>query len=288
MAASVRFYPLESVDSSLLRFAVIVARQDGKWLFCRHRDRETWECPGGHIEAGESAAEAARRELYEETGTTEAEIEPVCVYSVSYGGAESFGLLCRADVVRRDSIPDGSEIVQTCLLDGMPERWTYPDIQPRLLERTGLFVLSVREHPAYAARAVRYLQSKWASEASAPVYEDCLIHMLDAPTPLPQWYLLLDGCLPVGCAGLIPNDFISRMDLMPWLCALFVEESHRGHGYGERLIRRVRQDAALAGFDRLYLCTDLTGYYEKYGFSYLAQGYHPWGEASRVYEGALS
>lgn len=285
---AVWFHPLESVEPSRLRFAVCVARMNGKWLFCRHRDRETWECPGGHIEAGETALDAARRELYEETGAAEADVEPICLYSVSRNGeAESFGLLCRAEVRRCGPLPAGSEIAETRLFDALPEQWTYPAIQPVLMERAGLFALSVREHPAYAAQAIDYIQSKWANEASAPVYADCITHALNAAFPLPQWYLLMDGSRPIGCAGLIPNDFISRMELAPWLCALYIEKDYRGHGYGERLIQKARQDAARAGYERLYVCTDHIGYYEKYGFSYLAQGYHPWGETSRIYEGGV-
>ncbi len=189
-STAVRFYPLESVAPDRPRFSVSIARLNGEWLFCRHRDRETWECSGGHIEAGETALEAARRKLYEETGAMEAEIEPVCLYSVSLdGGAESFGLLCRAEVSRLGPLPTGSEMAQVCRFPDLPERWTYPDIQPRLMERVGLFVLSVRKHPAYAALAIRYLQSKWADKASAPVYADCVAHMLGASAPLPQWYL---------------------------------------------------------------------------------------------------
>ena len=61
--AVVRFY--DQVDDALLRFAVIIAKTEGKWVFCKHRERETYELPGGHREAGEDILEAARRELYE-------------------------------------------------------------------------------------------------------------------------------------------------------------------------------------------------------------------------------
>ena len=43
-------------------------------------------------------------------------------------------------------------------------------------------------------------------------------------------------------------------------------------------------DAIKAGFAKLYLCTDTVNLYERYGFEYLAQGWHPWGETSRIYQ----
>lgn len=145
-------------------------------------------------------------------------------------------------------------------------------------------IVSVREMPEICDRAIAYFQEKWASEDSRMVYEDCIRASVSSPSPLPEWYLLLDDEKIIGCAGLITNDFISRMDLMPWLCALYIEEEYRGHAYGSLLIDRIRSDAGKKGFDKLYLCSDHVGYYEKYGFERIGAGYHPWGETSGVFE----
>lgn len=134
---------------------------------------------------------------------------------------------------------------------------------------------------------IRYFQKQWATAVNGMVYEDCILHCLHSPSPLPQWYLLADEGKTVGCAGLITNDFISRVDLWPWLCALFIEPEYRGHAYGSQLIDYVKQEAFRLGYQNLYLCTEHIGFYEKYGFSYLGQGYHPWGENSRIYGIAL-
>ncbi len=65
----VKFY--DQVEDNLLKFAVIISKTDGKWVFCKHKDRDTYEIPGGHREFGESIMETARREFMEETGATE-------------------------------------------------------------------------------------------------------------------------------------------------------------------------------------------------------------------------
>ena len=77
---TVNFY--EAVPDEKLRFAVIIARKDGRLIFCKRKERNTCEIPGGHRESGESIEQTARRELYEETGAVDYTLTPVCVYSV--------------------------------------------------------------------------------------------------------------------------------------------------------------------------------------------------------------
>ncbi|SHG22365.1 GNAT family N-acetyltransferase [Dysgonomonas macrotermitis] len=143
-------------------------------------------------------------------------------------------------------------------------------------------IISVRENPEMKDKAIDYISSKWS--APKVIYEDCITHCITAPVPLPQWYLLEKDGEIIGCAGLITNDFISRMDLYPWICALFIEESHRGNIYSRLLIEKAKDDAKKAGFDNLYLSTDHIGFYERFGFRYIGNGYHPWEDESRIYE----
>lgn len=133
MIKAVRFY--DAVEDSLLKFAVILARSGGKWVFCKHKDRTTLEVPGGHREAGEPVDEAAVRELREETGAADFTIRPICVYSVVRSdGEESFGGLYAAEISAFEEELH-SEIEKIVLLDQPPEdNWTYPGIQPKLLE----------------------------------------------------------------------------------------------------------------------------------------------------------
>lgn len=144
-------------------------------------------------------------------------------------------------------------------------------------------IISVRENPEYKDKTIEYFQNSW-SEVAPIIYEDCINHSINAKDSLPQWYLLENNDEIIGCAGLITNDFISRMDLYPWVCAVFIEEKHRGNNYSKLLVDKAKQDSKEAGFKNLYLCTDHIGFYEKIGFNYIGQGYHPWEEESRIYE----
>ncbi|PBJ07317.1 GNAT family N-acetyltransferase [Flavobacterium sp. ACN6] len=144
-------------------------------------------------------------------------------------------------------------------------------------------IISVRENPEYKDKMIQYFQNSWF-EVSPIIYEDCIKHSIEAKDALPQWYLLENNDEVIGCAGLITNDFISRMDLYPWVCAIFINEKHRGNNYSKLLIEKAKEDSKKAGFKNLYLCTDHIGFYEKIGFKYIGQGYHPWEEESRIYQ----
>jgi len=87
------------LDNSKITFVDIVAKYNGNWVLCMEKGRDTWECPGGHIEKGETPRQAANRELWEETGATEFHIEPIGYYGAkgSDGVMESVdfnGFMC--------------------------------------------------------------------------------------------------------------------------------------------------------------------------------------------------
>lgn len=132
----IKFY--DSIDDSFLKFAVIVARSEGNWVLCKHKERTTLEVPGGHREPNEDILTTAKRELYEETGATDFDIRPVCVYSVTapdnFDGEETFGMLFYADIKAFEKELH-SEIEKIVITETLPEgNWTYPLIQPRLIE----------------------------------------------------------------------------------------------------------------------------------------------------------
>ncbi len=120
----VKFY--DTVEDELLKFAVIISKSNGKWVFCGHRENK------------EDIFDTAKRELYEETGATEFTIKPICVYSVTtdknFNGKETFGMLYYAEITDFEKELH-SEIERIILTDDLVDNWTYPEIQPKLLQK---------------------------------------------------------------------------------------------------------------------------------------------------------
>ena len=130
----------DNIADDLLTFAVIIAKTEGKWVFCRHRERDTYEVPGGHREPGEPILDTAKRELWEETGAMDFELSPVCVYSVKGKTRvnenledESYGMLYVANISSFEKELH-SEIEKILITDTLVDNWTYPLIQPKLIE----------------------------------------------------------------------------------------------------------------------------------------------------------
>lgn len=119
------------IDEKDLRYAVISASFRGSWIFVKHKERTTWEIPGGRRESGEAIYNTAKRELQEETGAKLFKIEPVCDYSVTKEAAISFGRLFYAEVEMLGKLP-ALEIGEAALFEELPENLTYPEIQPLL------------------------------------------------------------------------------------------------------------------------------------------------------------
>ena len=142
-------------------------------------------------------------------------------------------------------------------------------------------LLSLREQPALLEQAVAWFSSKWNVPAAA--YRESMTACL-AGAAVPQWYLLVDAQGNIaGGAGVIENDFHDRPDLAPNLCALYVEPVWRGRGLAGLLLNSIRADMAAQGVETLYLVTDHTAFYERYGWRFLTTVHCDDGCQSRLY-----
>lgn len=142
-------------------------------------------------------------------------------------------------------------------------------------------LIRVADRPQLLEQAARWFHEKWGAPVEA--YRDSMSESLSAAA-VPQWYVAVAGERIIGGLGVIDNDFHDRKDLAPNVCAVFVEEDARGQGVAGRLLELVSRDMQERGVGTLYLLTNHTGFYERYGWRFLcmAQGDGE-AELSRIY-----
>lgn len=146
---------------------------------------------------------------------------------------------------------------------------------------SGYSFVTLRERPDLKTAAAEWFHSKWRVPVEA--YLACMDACLSGETAY-NWYLCLDGERIIGGLGVIENDFHERKDLTPNVCAVYTEEAHRCRGIAGRLLNMAVEDMRARGLSPLYLLTDHSGFYERYGWEYLcpAQGDGE-AEPSRMY-----
>lgn len=119
--------------------------------------------------------------------------------------------------------------------------------------------------------AATWFHSKWHVPREA--YLECMMAYLNNETEY-GWYLCLDEDRIVGGLGVIENDFHDKKDLTPNVCAVYTDEDYRCQGIAGRLLNIVVDDLRAKGISPVYLLTNHTGFYERYGWEFLcmAQG----------------
>ncbi|MBR6146734.1 MAG: GNAT family N-acetyltransferase [Lachnospiraceae bacterium] len=131
--------------------------------------------------------------------------------------------------------------------------------------------ISLREKPGLGDAAAEWFHRKWGVPKEA--YLECINDYLNKKTEY-GWYLCLDEDKIIGGLGVIENDFHDRKDLSPNVCAVYTEESYRGQGIAGNLLDLVVSDMKSKKITPIYLVTDHTGFYERYGWEFycMAQG----------------
>lgn len=146
--------------------------------------------------------------------------------------------------------------------------------------------LCLRDHPQWADQACRWYAAKWRVPLSA--YEESMGLCLERKAPIPQWYLAVTEAGEIaGGLGVIENDFHTRWDLTPNVCAVYVEPAFRGRGLARQMLENVCRDMAQMGQTDLYLLTDHTALYEKMGWQFQEMVQENSGEFARCYHISL-
>ena len=131
--------------------------------------------------------------------------------------------------------------------------------------------INLREKKELKETAANWFHEKWGVPTEA--YLECMDAYLAGTTEY-GWYLCLDGDRIVGGLGVIENDFHDRKDLSPNVCAVYTEEEYRRQGIAGNLLNMAVDDMRSKGITPVYLVTDHTGFYERYGWEFfcMAQG----------------
>ena len=133
-------------------------------------------------------------------------------------------------------------------------------------------IIRLIDQPAYKDKMANWFHEKWGVPIEA--YRESMDECLANKSGVPSWYVAVDGEKIIGGLGVIENDFHDRKDLAPNVCAVYVEEEYRKQGIAGELLNFVCEDMKRFGVSPLYLVTDHTGFYERYGWEFfcMAQG----------------
>ncbi len=128
-------------------------------------------------------------------------------------------------------------------------------------------IVSLTEKPEMKEHAAQWFHEKWGIPLDA--YLESMEACLNGTGGIPRWYLAMEGQRIIGGLGVIENDFHDRKDLAPNVCAVYTEEDRRCQGVAGALLDYVCKDMKAWGIHTLYLVTDHTSFYERYGWEFL-------------------
>ena len=144
-------------------------------------------------------------------------------------------------------------------------------------------IVNMKNYSGGIDETIKYYHGAWGNEKNYSFFADAIKNSTNSKTGLPRFYLLLKQDEIIGCYGIVINDLISRHDLYPWLAGIYIKESERGQELGNLLMKHAESEAKNANYSALYLTTDHDGYYEKYGWKRIEDGYDITGEPTRIY-----
>ena len=240
-----RVFPLNYLPS--YKYTVICANYKGKWILSKHKKRDTWETQGGHIEDGETPLEAAKRELFEESGIRDADVYPVCDYWGFNPFRCSNGMVFLAVVHSIGELPE-SEMQEIGLFDELPENLTYPQTSPilyreaeKMLKSLVRFELATEDD----AQTIIELRKQIWGTTYRGFYPDSMIDDFDYAWHLekelqrirhPEYrvYRLVKDDRNIGYLSMRKTDVVM-------LQSLYVLEEYQHQGIGRTAFEFVRQ-----------------------------------------------
>lgn len=142
-------------------------------------------------------------------------------------------------------------------------------------------IIRLTDKPEYKDMMASWFHEKWGIPKEA--YEESMKEAIFGKMKYPQWYVVMDNEKIIAGMGVIENDFHERKDLTPNVCAVYTEENYRNQGIAGELLNYVCDDMKNAGISTLYLVTDHTSFYEKYGWEFYCMVQGDDEEMTRLY-----
>jgi N-acetylglutamate synthase-like GNAT family acetyltransferase len=145
-------------------------------------------------------------------------------------------------------------------------------------------IFNIRDKKELFDETVDYFWKQWGAESNYHFYKDCMEQSCKTDNDVPRFFIAMDNNRIIGSYALLRSDLNSRQDLTPWFACLYVEPDYRGKNIGSLLQKHALEKAKERGYQKLFLCTELTEYYEKTDWKYIGDGYLLNDELTRIYE----
>lgn len=128
-------------------------------------------------------------------------------------------------------------------------------------------IIRLIDKPEIKEQAAQWFHEKWNIPLAA--YIESMEDSLTGRKSVPQWFVAIENNRIIAGLGVIENDFHDRKDLAPNVCAVYTEQDKRCNGIAGALLNYVCADMKEEGINDLYLVTDHTSFYERYGWEFL-------------------
>ncbi len=135
-------------------------------------------------------------------------------------------------------------------------------------------IINIKDNEKYLEEYIELCSLEWGTKKSKEqmieyiknkkdkiINEDKVISILG----------LINDKVLIGFISLFKYDGDYRKDLSPWYATMYVRNNYRGNGYSKILNDAIINEAKRLGYNKLYLKTNLSNYYEKFGFIYLEE-----------------
>lgn len=208
--------------------------------------------------------------------------------------AVEFYLKCGYEVVSDEFVEAGMKHVKMQKKINIPEEVLTPENIKNVADslsdtndeigrekKSGYEIVRVTDRPELKGKMAEWFHEKWGIPLEA--YVESMDDAIRSKMIYPQWYAMLDGDKFIAGAGVIENDFHDRPDLTPNVCAVYTEPEYRNKGLAGEVLDYICKDMAAARINTLYLVTNHTSFYERYGWEYMCPVHDDDGTESRMY-----